>query len=254
MIGCKLQGGLGNQMFQIAAATALALRNNDIVGFNLNACYTPLQGNPSFFYKTNIFRNIPDIENYNFKYLYTEPKHSYNKIQYREDLCLQGYFQSEKYFYDYKHEIIKLFSLPEEIINVVKNEFDFDSNITAVHIRRGDYVNKQNFHPVCDADYYMQAVDVVKDGKLLFISDDIEWVKSSFQGSRVLYSPFSEEILDFALITLCKNVIIANSTFSWWGAYLNSNQNKKIIAPKKWFGPSGPADSQDIIPQEWIQI
>ena len=61
MIGCKLQGGLGNQMFQIAAATALALRNNDITGFDLTNCHTPLQGNPSFFYKTNIFRNINDI-------------------------------------------------------------------------------------------------------------------------------------------------------------------------------------------------
>ena len=253
MIGCNLQGGLGNQMFQIAAATALALRNNDTTGFDLTNCHTPLQGNPSFFYKTNIFRNINDIQNYNFKHLYTEPTYSYKDIKYYPDLCLQGFFQSEKYFNDCKSDIKKLFSLPEEIINIVKNEFDY-KNTTAVHIRRGDYVNKQNFHPVCDINYYKKAASLVTGSKLLFISDDINWVKKYFQGSRVLYSPYKEEILDFVLMLLCKNVIIANSTFSWWGAYLNFNKDKHIIAPMSWFGPNGPKDTQDIIPDNWTQL
>lgn len=254
MVSCSLQGGIGNQMFQIAAAHALALRHNDISGFDLNKCHTPLQGKPSNTYKENILKSIKNINNYNFKYLYVEPKFSYQEIPYVNDLLIQGFYQSEQYFIDYKNEIIKLFS--DELNNEFIDEFlsNYYKPITSVHIRRGDYLNNQNFHKLCSVEYYKNAMDIIGDSTYIFISDDINWVKEHFKGDNIIYSPFKYEIDDLTLMTKCDNNIIANSSFSWWGAYLNKSNNKKIIAPKEWFGPNGPKDTHDIIPNDWITI
>jgi hypothetical protein len=92
------------------------------------------------------------------------------------------------------------------------------------------------------------------DVDFIFVSDDMNWVKENFKGNNIFYSDNSEEILDLTLMSICDNNIIANSSFSWWGAFLNENPNKKVIAPSKWFGPEGPSDTQDIYPTEWITI
>lgn len=254
MVSCKLQGGLGNQLFQIAATHALALRNNDVSGFNLNDCHTPLQGSPSNKYKNNILKDVNHINSYNFRNIYFEPTFSYQEIPYSKDLILQGYFQSEKYFSDYKDEILKLFTS-----NLNKNSIksfigETEKQITSVHIRRGDYLKNEKFHKICSIDYYHSSIDLIGDGIFIFFSDDINWVKKNFKGENFLFSPFTEEIDDLILMSECNNNIIANSSFSWWGAYLNQNKNKKVIAPKEWFGINGPKDTQDIIPKNWIKF
>lgn len=253
MISSKLFGGLGNQMFQISAAHSLSIRNNDVSGFNFNECYTPLQGKPSNFYKDNIFKNISVIETYDFKNHYIETSHQYSPIPYTNDLLLNGYFQSEKYFVDFKDEIMNLFYL-----DTYKNEIDsflkFDKPITSVHIRRGDYLKNPHIHPTCDLNYYKKAIDLIGDSLFLFISDDIEWVKQNFKSENYIFSNFNNDILEMELMSKCQNNIIANSTFSWWGAYLNKNINKKIIAPLIWFGEGGPKNYFDIIPESWIKI
>ena len=255
MISCKLCGGIGNQMFQIAATHALALRNNDVCGFNFNQCYTPLQGNPSRKYKDNIFAKITETNDYKFRVGFTEPRFGYEELPYAPGLILTGFFQSEKYFYDYKDEIKDLFSIDksnvEGFINSVRKP---NLSVTSIHIRRGDYVGLSDMHCLCTLDYYNDAMSCIGDSIFVIISDDIEWAKENLQGNNVYYSPFENEIDDFTMMTCCDNNVIANSSFGWWGAYLNKNDNKKIIAPKTWFGPRGPKDTEDIIPINWNKM
>jgi hypothetical protein len=248
MISCVLQGGLGNQMFQIAATTGFAFDNNDQACFNLNFSNTILQGNPSHFYRENIYKNICYSENLTFDNAYHEPKFSYTEIPYQPNLLLNGYFQSEKYFINHKDLIINLFELP---IEFVKKPI---SNLTSVHIRRGDYVKLNDYHSLLDIEYYNKSIELIGDGSFIFFSDDIEWVKQNFIGGNFYYSQYDNEILDLSLMSICDNNIIANSSFSWWGAYLNKNNDKKVIAPSQWFGPRGPKDTQDITPENWIKI
>lgn len=247
MISCRLQGGLGNQMFQISAAYALALRNNDAACFNLSVCNTPMQGNKSITYVNSIFSKICDSKNLNFEILYNEPNFSFNEIKYSPNMLLNGFFQSEKYFYDFKEEIKNLFNLPTDI---VKKPID---KLTSIHVRRGDYLKLQDYHLVLPKEYYLEAMDKIK-GNFIFFSDDIEWVKENFKGDNIFYSETGDELMDLTLMSLCDNNIIANSSFSWWGAYLNKNKNKKVIAPKNWFGPNGPTDINDIYPETWEKI
>jgi hypothetical protein len=260
MISANLKGGLGNQMFQIAAAHALALRTESSSCFNLEGCYTPLQGNPSMKYRDNILLNVNhSIINY-WRGVYHEPKFSYDELPNMKALILDGYFQSEKYFIDYKKEIVNLFNISIENKTKIKDSFSWwglqEKPITSVHIRRGDYLNNPDFHPTCTIEYYEKAIKEIGDSYFIFVSDDIEWVKQNFKtnSNDYVFSNFNDEILDLTLMTMCDNNIIANSSFSWWGAYLNPNQDKKVIAPKKWFGPKGPQDQSDIIPENWLII
>jgi hypothetical protein len=246
MISSKLQGGLGNQMFQIAAAHALSLRNDDIAYFDLSTCYTPLQGKESLNYSNNIFSKINNNKNLKFENVYIEPKFSYDEIPFKDNLLLNGFFQSEKYFLDYKQEIIDLFVLP--IDKIVKPIND----LTSVHIRRGDYLKLQDYHTILPIEYYNKAMTKIK-GNFIFFSDDMDWVKKNFKGDNIYYSDNDDELLDLALMSICDNNIIANSSFSWWGAYLNKNA-KMVIAPKTWFGPNGPKDTENILPKDWLSI
>jgi hypothetical protein len=253
MVSANLKGGLGNQMFQIAAAYALSKRNNDTYGFDFKKCQTKLQGNPSNHYLKSIFSKINKISDYNYKNFYLEKSHGFIKIEHKEDLLIDGYFQSEKYFIDFKNEVIKLFNISDYDTKLVTELLPVKENITSVHVRRGDYLNYPNIHPTCTLEYYKNAMNEFKNSFFIFISDDMEWVKNNFKGDNIFYSPFKDEILDLTLMTLCDNNIIANSTFSWWGAYLNK-KNNKVISPKIWFGNNGPKDQFDIVPENWIKI
>lgn len=266
MISCDLQGGLGNQMFQIAATHALALRNNDTSGFNFAACNTPMQGNPSTKYRSDILFKVNDSNGHVFKVRYTEPRFGYDELPYGPDFILRGYFQSEKYFIDFKKEILELFTISNKhIADSFLYHIDIlGKPVTSVHVRRGDYLKNSDFHPTCSIEYYKKAMEIVGDSNFIFISDDMPWVKENFKGDNIFYSENHDELTDFAIMTLTEHNIIANSSFSWWGAYMNQiesihrNQSfpidKKVIAPKKWFGPKGPSDTQDIIPSNWSII
>ena len=259
MITSKLQGGLCNQMFQIAAAHSLAISNNDITGFNFNDCYTPNQGFSAIKYKKTLFKNINEIPDYNgFINNYIEPNFSFNKIPYANNLILKGYFQSEKYFKNNKKEIIDLFFINPIDVNFLIEQFNLNDNKTVtVHIRRGDYLKYPDFHLVCDTKYYQQAIEIFDNTyRFIFISDDIEWCKENFNGNNYIFSDLNDEILDLTLMSLCSHNILSNSSFSWWGSYLNNNKNKIVVAPKNWFGnnPNTPKDTQDIYCDNWIKI
>ena len=257
MVSTKLQGGLGNQMFQIAVAYAYAKRFGLKCGFDFDSCYTPMQGNPSNKYINTLFKNVPRLNNdYSPRYQWHENGFSFNPAPVMPDCVFHGYFQSERYFEDFKEEIKDLFHFPKDSIVRVDEELSKieDKDITAVHVRRGDYLTNPDFHPVCSKEYYTKAMEEMGDNNFIFVSDDIEWCKENFKGDNIFYSPFKEEIEDLALMSLSDNQIIANSSLSWWGAYLCDWDNNKVIAPKKWFGPRGPQDTQDLIPDSWIKL
>jgi len=255
MITCRLKGGLGNQMFQIATTYTLALKNNDSCCFNFNHCHTPLQGNSSNKYKDSILSKVNNSDIIIERVGYTEPKFSYDELPYANGLVLDGYFQSEKYFKEYRNEIIDLFPInTKNVINFINGINLENKQITSVHIRRGDYLSNPEIHSPCSIEYYNKSIKYIGSSIFIFISDDIEWVKENFISDNFYYSPFNDELDDLALMVSSDNNIIANSSFSWWGAWLNRNNKKKVIAPKQWFGPLGSKEIYDIIPENWIKI
>lgn len=262
MITSNLMGGIGNQMFEISAAYALALRNNDVCFFDLDKCYTPGQGFTSNKYSNNILSKVPKSSQLNIQYQYNEGQSfCYKEIPYTPNLLLNGYFQSENYFHDYKQEIYDLIYISETDKEFIREVLELkNKKITTVHIRRGDYLKYPDIHTLPNINYYTKAIEMVGHNSnhlFVFLSDDIDWVKENFVGDDFVYSKFkNNEILDFTLLSMASNSIIANSSFSWWGAWLaEMNRNDgKVIAPMRWFGPKGPQDYYDIIPERWIKI
>lgn len=249
----KLHGGLGNQMFQISACYGLALDNNDDAKFILNESNTPahLENKPSIRYVNNIYKNIP-----NFDFVegivnsYDEPRYwTYDPIPYKPNMSLNGYFASELYFKNHKSFIKNLFSV-DPSYNKFKN-LDLAKSV-CIHVRRGDYKMFSQIFELLDINYYNTAMDYFgKDYNFIFVSNEMNWVKENFVGDNIYYCESNDDIGDFTLMALCKHNIIANSTFSWWGAYLNKNIDNVVIRPKKWLVN---VDCNFIFPTEWIGL
>jgi len=253
MISCFLQGGLGNYLFQIAAAVSLSDDDDAVFSdTDISVIHKQLSA-----YKDNILRKIKFVNKSLPKNnVYYEPHFQYKKINYSENVYLIGYFQSEKYFNIKK--IKELFEPTDEIKNyiITKYETQLKQNTCSIHVRRGDYLKLSAHHPVCDLEYYNKAIAMMpSDTKFLVFSDDIKWCKDNFIGDRFEFIMEELDIIDLYLMSFCNNNIIANSTFSWWGAWLNNNKNKLVIAPSKWFGVAkGDINTNDIIPENWIKI
>jgi hypothetical protein len=235
MITCKLKRcGLGSQLFQIAATLALAWDNNDEATFNFIEQLQPTQGHRAIHYTDTIYRGLWMNTGFTPSQTYREPSHSFSPIPYSPFLEIEGFFQSEKYFKHHRDKLLKKF----------KSSFPYypDERV-AIHVRRGDYLKVSDYHPVCDLDYYQRAIDMFPaDTKFLVFSDDIDWCEQSFEGKRFthyqaigLISGLGD-LDDFYLMSSCHHQIISNSTFSWWASWLNTNPDKRIIAPKQWFG------------------
>jgi len=237
MITCELMGGLGNQLFQIAATTALAMRNNDTACFDIDGHRIGLQGRNASEYLTNVYSKLLNkkIESSN---VFNENGFDYREIEYKENLKIVGYFQSEKYFSDYKKEINELFQPNEDIKTYILQKYGniLDKNTCSIHIRHGDYLMFPNHHPPCSINYYNKAMEYFDNTLFLIFSDDINWCKTIFKGDNFIFIENELDYIDLYIMSMCKNNIMANSSFSWWGSWLNNNENKKIIVPSKWFG------------------
>ncbi|AYJ79911.1 alpha-1,2-fucosyltransferase [Aliarcobacter cryaerophilus ATCC 43158] len=287
MIIVKIIGGLGNQMFEYAYAKALQQKgyevNIDISefdtyklhgGFQLDKYDIDLQISSTqendTFYKRNIFFSILNKLNLLPRKIIKERDISFCKelLEIKDNSYVMGYFQCEKYFIDIKKVLIEQFKINQPI-----SSFTFEieekilkfKNSCSLHIRRGDYTHKSNanIHGVCSLDYYKNAIEVMKnqlgnDIVYFIFSDDIEWVKNNLIIENAIYIDSQETRLpheDIYLMSLCNHNIIANSSFSWWGAWLNQNQKKIVIAPKKWFeNTKMQKQVKDIIPDTWIKI
>jgi hypothetical protein len=227
-------GRLGNQLFQIATTISLAVENNEEYMF-------PEWEYSSYFSLTRCFsNNIPNLETYK------ESGFVYTPIPYRPNLNLEGFFQSEKYFIR-SQDIIQNLLTPK-----VGGPIQWDH--TAVHIRRGDYLNLKQEYVQLGMDYYSKAMQMTATKNYIIFSDDMAWCKANFQGDNITFSEGKSPVEDLALMLSCEHTIIANSSFSWWGAYLNKNPSKIVIAPQRWFGPNLPHDTRDLLPSQWTKL
>jgi hypothetical protein len=225
----NIEGGLSNQLFQYAAGYAHAKKMSTEFFYPSKPpqATTALRLNGLH----EIFK-LSALKTGTHGPLYNESHFGfhYNPIPEVSHLTLYGYFQSEKYFSEYKEDIRKEFTFR----NIT--EFKVPKKTVSIHVRRGDYLSKPEYHPTCTMEYYQKAMSLFPGHKFLVFSDDKEWCLDwfDFPNTQVSLSESAEEELQ--RMSLCDHHIIANSSFSWWGAWLNTNKNKRVVAPKKWFG------------------
>jgi hypothetical protein len=252
-----LMGGLGNQMFQISKAVAEGLKNNISVFFRTSS-FIPMDGNQPTNYLSNIFRNlkfddtkIPIKRINEITWSYYETNHTYT-----EPTEFYGYYQSSKNFLKYKDEIRNLFLPTEEFKNKIKSLYPniFNPNSVSIHVRRGDYLGISEVLPVLDKSYFDYCVKDFGDSDIFIFSNDKEWVKSNLNYNNSTVVEGLEDYEELWAISLCNHNIMSNSSFSWWGSYLNLNENKKVFVPSIWFGPKGEENYQSIYENKWKKI
>ena len=291
MIIVKLMGGLGNQMFQYAAGRSLALRLNTALKLDLSFLEGNQTGNTPRTFALNCFAinadKAPCRETAIMKgkrttllgaivarctqktcryTVFREKQFNFDPTFFslKDNVYLEGYWQSERYFKDIKGNILEEFRFmpPLDGLNLALAEEIGEVDSVSLHVRRGDYVTDKNtseMHGACSLEYYQIAVERVtqslKDPSFFLFSDDPEWVADNIKlryPTKYITHNVGREYEDLRLMSLCKHHIIANSSFSWWGAWLSANHEKLIIAPQKWF--NNIVNTNDLIPNEWIRI
>lgn len=271
----RLKGGLGNQMFQYAFFLALKNRHPWALYLFDNEealyCHDGITLENAFGIKTakrakwfrRIRRHFPRVVRHA---RYVEQK---NALQYDECYfddqgvvtIFDGYWQSDKYFAQIADEIRKTFCFREEWMNsgtIQLSEMLKRRDCVSVHIRRGDYLPLADYHGLCSESYYREAIRYMMqhspNSTFVFFSDDITWVKENLLVPNSIYVDWNvgkDSWQDMFLMSQCKHNIVANSSFSWWGAWMNANPNKIVLAPKQWFKFT---PNYDILPIEWVTI
>lgn len=289
MIVVKLMGGLGNQMFEYAAGRALSINRSVPMYIDLNwfknksvDTLRPYElGNLKTIQESFDIQNcelLPDTTTSRLKILisggdksfvkYTESKFNYNPavLKLPGKSYLDGYFQSEKYFLFIRDVLLSEFVPSYSLNSAAKKDLELiksTSESVSLHVRRGDYVANKNaaqFHGLTGIDYYNAALkEVAKDSDdkltVFIFSDDLDWCKKNLKFKYPIHFIGSAQnsFDDMWLMSHCRNNIIANSSYSWWGAWLNKNEKKKVVGPRLWFADKG-MDYSDVLPKEWIKL
>lgn len=257
----NLRERLGNQLFIVAANISLAL-DNDARAIFPELLWRTDSDIPEN-YKMVLWRLDVSEPDCPISFDYNQPSLLYSPIPYVPNMQTNGWFASEKYFKHHKDEILALFAPHPDITNYLKDKYKDIleyPNTVAIHVRayflESSYA-AQNFISY-KKDYFEKAMSLFSDNALFVVfSDKINWCKQEFAKmdttKNIRYIENEKNYYDFFLMSMCKHNIISNSTFSWWGAYLNNNPDKIVIAPPKWFCPeSGFQDIPDIFPEEWF--
>lgn len=266
MIVMYLEGGLGNLLFQVSTAQSVAFDNaiEDVFYLNIEGNFSKIQrehGSDIEGYKKSFLRHLklseppmvyqPQIIHegtFEYKPLHYEPG-CYN--------IYKGYFQSEKFFAHNDSRLLELFSPSEEIVGYIQNKYSFlnDLNCISLHIRRGDYKHLPLHHPILPIEYYKKSLLNHKEyDKILVFTNDIQWCYDNLVDSRAIFID-ENEWTSLYIMSMCQQHIIANSSFSWWGAKLaelfNPDKEISVTYPSLWFGPAIQGNTQDICPDRW---
>lgn len=285
MVIVRLKGGLGNQMFEYALARRISIDNNLELRLDtsfLDADASNYTKRDLELFKFNISAEVATNEDIKsmrrrrwlnmFYPVWIKDrgieKFYKKKIRRNNNLYLDGYWQSYIYFESIADIIGKDFTVNQplsgDFFEYIINQIN-KTNSVSIHFRRGDYVDNpkvNSHHGICPIEYYHNSIDyiakTVVNPHLFVFSDDIEWVKANFKSILpITFIDYSDNDLlsDFRLMSMCKHNIIANSSYSWWAAWLNKNKNKIIVAPKRWYiNERSQKKSQSMIPPEWIRV
>lgn len=282
----RLNGGLGNQMFQYAFGYALAarmgvpfyietgmlandpLRSYALTGLSISAeIMDPAALKSEILWPASLLRRLrwlPSLPG-SLRYL-SEKSFAFDPeaAATKHSVCADGYWQSPRYFDGHAEILRQEFQLAAPMTAVRQETADWISGVNAVsvHVRRGDYAantHTQAFHGLCSAEWYEAAMqrisENVENPHFFVFSDDIDWCRQNIPSNWSMHfvQPQADgrDFEDMHLMSVCKHHIIANSSFSWWGAWLNHKQDKVVIAPAKWFRQS-TNDTRDLLPPEWL--
>lgn len=219
----KLAGRLGNHMFMVANAYTIAQKHK----LPLELCTSYFENKE--FYLDSIFRKIPTT----------------NKIL-STDISPSGYFQSVRYFQEFQAEIKELYTSDDIFLNEIKPLYSFlDFNKTCcVSVRRGDYLRLSEYHPVVSKEYLDRCMKLSKMKNFLFFSDDNQWCKDNFKGDNIYYCDnVTHAVRKMWLMSECKEHILSNSSYSWWGAFLSKENKGTVYCPATWYGPKANKSS-----------
>ena len=269
----NLIGGVGNQMFQYALGYVISKKTGfelllDLSAYNDYKTRNFELNNFSFDYK---IANIEDFSELNKKHflkktLYKDKKKTFDSsvLKIKNSAYLKGFWQSEKYFADYRSDILKVFEFKNK--NFIKNvELLSDvqnSNSVSVNLRLGDYVTNEvnrRVHFVCKKEYYANALKYiaqkVDNPKFFVFSDDLEGAKEYLpDGYDYIFADTANWQEDMYFMSQAKHNIVANSSFSWWAAWLNQNPDKVVVAPSKWFTDEAKINDKDFVPKSWVKV
>ncbi|QWD89167.1 alpha-1,2-fucosyltransferase [Polynucleobacter sp. MWH-CaK5] len=286
MILVRLNGGLGNQLFQYAAGYALAKKNNVELKIDLSS-YSENRSRLPEILKLSISAKIADIDEvrrYRNPYgIISKVKRFISQKIYKKyyvdwepsvlnksgNIYLDGYFQSDLYFSHCTQDLVREFQISQQRLDNISDTISLIHglpNCVSIHVRRGDYVTDHRtkfLHDICGNSYFGEAVakieSILESCNFLVFSDDIDWVMKNMDLPQSTHyisgrTRYDGNVLDSVdelyLMSICKHHIISNSTFSWWGAYLNSSAEKRVIYPSLW-NRSSSFKHRYIIPTTW---
>ena len=281
MITCNLMGGLGNQLFQIFATISYAIKIRKQFKFsnikNLGSGSTTIRKTywDDFLSRLKIFT----INEFPKLHLIREKDYTFNELPMIEmlnpsrDILIFGYFQSYKYFqsnYEIICRMIGLETLKENLLKKINYEVNYFDNSVSMHFRIGDYKKVQDYHPILNKDYYKKCLEYIQlkknntINKVIYFceDDDLEDVTEIIVYLSAIFPLLNfvrgenklEDWEQMLLMSCCHHNIIANSSFSWWGAYFNSWKDKIVCYPSVWFGPAAKHNTIDLCPLHWVKI
>jgi hypothetical protein len=249
------RGGLGNQMFEYAYGVAMQKRGHCVL-YDSTYNIGPHREFSLGAFNTNVnFDSRPETHRVSEHGMRFDPK--FLALPLDTDR-VDGYFQSEKYFVDVATDVQDEFCFREDVPEPYRelHKEIRENNSVFIHVRRGDYVGLQQYHGLVPESYYQEALARVRaanpDCRVYVFSDDPDWCRNTYKDAKVIQS--GDKYIDMQLMKSCKHAVIANSTFSWWAAWLGADKSGGMVfAPKKWFAHAS-LDSTDIIPERWTTL